>query len=122
MITGIGLDIAELDRIETLDRKSAKFRERILTSAELALYETLSEKRKIEFLAGRFSAKEAFAKALGTGIGPECSFQDISVLPARTGAPVLKFKGDSAGILVSITHTRTVAAAQVILQNTAHIG
>ncbi|MDW0110160.1 holo-ACP synthase [Sporosarcina aquimarina] len=116
MITGIGLDITELDRITDLNQKSEKFHKRILTDAEQRHYQTLSGHRQTEFLAGRFAAKEAFAKALGTGIGPQCSFQDISVLPNSKGAPILSFKDELVEGFVSITHTRTVAAAQVILQ------
>lgn len=116
MISGIGLDITELDRIAELDRKSDKFRNRILTTEEHHLYEKLNTYRRIEFLAGRFAAKEAFAKALGTGIGPECSFLDIAILPNEKGAPILYVKGLPVDGFVSITHTKTVAAAQVILQ------
>lgn len=115
MIAGIGLDIVELERIAKLDARSDKFRLRILVEEELASYETLALHRRTEFLAGRFAAKEAFAKALGTGIGAACRFEDIAVLPDESGKPVLYFKGKSADGFVSITHTQTVAAAQVIL-------
>ncbi|MBD7907364.1 holo-ACP synthase [Sporosarcina gallistercoris] len=120
MISGIGLDITELDRIEEMDNKSDKFRNRILTNGEQHYYQTLSGYRRIEFLAGRFAAKEAYSKALGTGIGPECSFQDIEILPDAKGAPILYFKGSLVDGFVSITHTKTVAAAQVILQKVEH--
>lgn len=115
MIDGIGLDIVELDRIARLDEKSAKFRERILTSKEIAFYTTYSPHRKIEFLAGRFAAKEAFAKAKGTGIGSNCSFDEIEILKDSFGKPVLYFRNEVVSGFVSITHTATVAAAQVIL-------
>lgn len=116
MIAGIGLDITELDRIAELDRKSDKFRNRILTTEEQHYYGELTNQRRIEFLAGRFAAKEAYAKALGTGIGPECGFLDVAILPNEKGAPILYFKGLPVDGFVSITHTKTVAAAQVILQ------
>lgn len=115
MISGIGLDIIELDRITKLNARTPKFRERILTENELAIYETLAAKRKIEFLAGRFAAKEAFAKARGTGIGASCHLLDIEVLPEDNGKPVLYFQGEAVNGFISITHTETVAAAQVIL-------
>ena len=115
MITGIGLDIVELDRIARLDNRSDKFRLRILSKRELQLYEALPPHRKIEFLAGRFAAKEAFSKARGTGIGEGCQFVQIEVLPEPSGKPVLYFEGEKADGFVSITHTRSVAAAQVIL-------
>lgn len=115
MIAGIGLDIIELDRIAKLDSKSSKFRLRILTEKELALYERFQGHRQIEFLAGRFASKEAFAKALGTGIGEECSFWDIEIVPEDSGKPTLFFRGEKANAFLSITHTTTIAAAQVIL-------
>lgn len=115
LIAGIGLDIVELDRIAKLDSRSPKFRKRVLTMEELEIYESHTNTRRIEFLAGRFAGKEAFAKAKGTGIGAQCSFLDISILPELSGKPTVFFKGDSIAGFISITHTRTVAAAQVIL-------
>ncbi|KXH80947.1 holo-ACP synthase [Sporosarcina sp. HYO08] len=115
MIAGIGLDVIELDRIESLDSRSPKLRLRILTEKELALYEQFQRRRQIEFLAGRFAAKEAFAKAMGTGIGKDCRFEDIEILPEASGKPTLFFEGKKVGGFLSITHTTTLAAAQVIL-------
>lgn len=116
MITGIGLDIVELGRVRRLDAKSAKFRERVLTGNELAEYELLSDNRKTEFLAGRFAAKEAFGKAKGTGIGKMCSFHDIEIRKDLNGKPSVFFREQEDG-LVSITHTKEYAAAQVLLQS-----
>ena len=116
MIIGIGLDIVEIGRIQRIDAKSAKLRERVLTARELAEYETLSNTRKIEFLAGRFAAKEAFGKANGTGIGMSCSFQDIEIRKDEKGKPCLFYQQQETG-LVSITHTKEYAAAQVLLQS-----
>lgn len=121
MITGIGLDIVELRRVRKLDSKSAKFRERILTERELSEYRRLSDKRKVEFLAGRFAAKEAFSKAKGTGIGKACSFQDIEILKDGNGKPVVYFQQEEQG-LISITHTKDYAAAQVLLQTNRQSG
>lgn len=115
MIQGIGLDIVELDRIARLDGKSAKFRMRILSDAELKRYEQLPQHRRIEFLAGRFAGKEAFAKARGTGIGNGCRFEQIEILPDAVGKPTLSFDGELVEGFISITHTQTVAAAQVVL-------
>ncbi|WP_372868770.1 holo-ACP synthase [Planomicrobium okeanokoites] len=116
MITGIGLDIVELGRIRRLDGKSAKFRERVLTDNELVEYELLSVNRKTEFLAGRFAAKEAFGKAKGTGIGKICSFKDIEIRKDLNGKPSVYFKDQEEG-LISITHTKEYAAAQILLQS-----
>lgn len=116
VIIGIGLDIIELDRIAKLDQKSSKFRDRILTPKERMIYNKLSAHRRIEFLAGRFAGKESYSKALGTGIGVGCNFIDIEILPDSLGKPTLYFKGVAVTGFISITHTTTVAAAQVILQ------
>jgi len=115
MISGIGLDIVEIERIEKIDARSSKFRTRILNNEELKIYDLLKKHRRTEFLAGRFAGKEAFAKALGTGIGATCSFIDIGIIPDKNGKPMLYFKGIEAPGFISITHTKTVAAAQVIL-------
>jgi holo-[acyl-carrier protein] synthase len=117
MITGIGLDITELSRIKSIKTKTKKFEERILTVKEIVQMNQLSEHRQIEFLAGRFAAKEAFAKAKGTGIGKECSFLDIEIIRESSGKPSLYFKGDQVNGFVTITHTKEYAAAQVILQS-----
>ncbi|WP_033543550.1 holo-ACP synthase [Planococcus sp. CAU13] len=116
MVTGIGLDIVELGRIRRLDSRSAKFRERVLTENELLEYELLSAGRKTEFLASRFAAKEAFGKAKGTGIGRMCSFKDIEIRKDSNGKPSVFFRGQQDG-LVSITHTKEYAAAQILLQS-----
>lgn len=115
MIQGIGLDVVEIERIMLAHKRTSKFKERILTTRELKKCATLTEGRQLEFLAGRFAAKEAFAKALGTGIGKECSFKDIEVLPNEVGKPLLYFKGQAVKGHVSIAHTKQIASAQVIL-------
>lgn len=117
MITGIGLDITELNRIKKMKSKSLKFEKRILTPREIEQMINLSESRQTEFLAGRFAAKEAFAKARGTGIGKECSFQDIEIIRESNGKPSLYFKKERVNGFISITHTKDYAAAQVILQS-----
>lgn len=115
MIKGIGLDIVEMDRIAKAMKRTNKFKDRILTEKERVLFDAHSETRKIEFLAGRFAAKEAFSKALGTGIGEECKLHDMEVLRGDAGNPVLYFKGQLVNGFVSITHSKQYAAAQVIL-------
>ncbi|MEC0415338.1 holo-ACP synthase, partial [Bacillus subtilis] len=66
MIYGIGLDITELKRNASMAGRQKRLAQRILTRRELEQNYELSEKRKIEFLAGRYEAKEAFSKAYGT--------------------------------------------------------
>lgn len=117
MIIGIGLDLVEMDRVKKMMERSEKFKQRILSERELEVFHTLSDTRKIEFLAGRFAAKEAYAKANGTGIREGCTFQQIEILNDALGKPVLFFDGLEVNGFVSITHTKDVAAAQVILQS-----
>lgn len=116
MIAGIGIDIIELDRISKLvDDK--KFIDRILTKAEKERFMKLSNQRRVEFLAGRFAVKEAFSKAMGTGIGKELSFTDIEVTTTDKGRPVIS-KPLSTGVHVSISHSRHYAVAQVVIETT----
>ncbi len=115
MIKGIGLDIIELTRIEKAMQRSEKFMLRILTPREQMLFAKLSTARQVEFLAGRFAAKEAYAKANGTGIGKGCELQQIEILKNKQGAPELFFDAKRVKGFVTITHTQTVAAAQVVL-------
>lgn len=116
MIKGIGIDIIELERIRK-SMENPRFIDRILTEKEKESYLQLhNEARKIEFVAGRFAAKEAFAKAMGTGIG-KLSFQDIEVKNSELGAPFIESKQQSSmNIFVSITHSREYAVAQVVLE------
>lgn len=117
MILGIGLDLVETERIEKLRVRQERFPERVLSAAELAYYKTLSEKRKTEFLSGRFAAKEAFAKARGTGIGTELSFQDIEIVADKLGKPHIGRPADKGKrVHLSITHTKSYAAAQVVIE------
>lgn len=119
MIMGIGLDIIELDRIRRIIERQPGFIKRILTIGEIEKFMTLSKERKVEFLAGRFSVKEAFSKSLGTGIGKEIGFLDIEVLNDERGKPfiqLLKEIEEPLTIHVTITHTRQYAAAQVIIE------
>lgn len=117
MIVGIGIDIVEIARIERLLKKSNRFLERTLTKEEIAQYNNLrSERRKIEYVAGRFATKEAFAKATGTGIG-ELQFTDIEVLTLDTGAPSLHVAGyETMALHLSISHSEQYAVAQVVIE------
>lgn len=121
LIKGIGLDITELDRIEKLVKRQPSFVTRILTKNEKVSYDKLQGKRQIEFLAGRFSAKEAYSKALGTGIGKELSFQDIEVLNEHSGKPVLYVlnENDNKNIHVSISHSQHYVVTQVIIESSS---
>ncbi|MCC5895335.1 MAG: holo-ACP synthase [Alkalibacterium sp.] len=115
MIVGVGLDVVDIERISKAYIKKPSFAERVLTYKELELFNTLSGSRQIEFLAGRFSAKEAFSKALGTGIG-KVTFLDVEILPDTLGKPVITNSPHAGSAWVSISHTGSIAIAQVILE------
>ncbi|MFD1317779.1 holo-ACP synthase [Loigolactobacillus zhaoyuanensis] len=115
MIFGIGVDITDIARIQAAQAKNSQFKTRVLTIAELAIYDTLAPKRQAEYLTGRFSVKEAFGKALGTGIG-SVSFLDIEVLDDPLGKPVVTKNPFAGQALVSISHTDTLVMSEVILE------
>ncbi|NMH67574.1 holo-ACP synthase [Bacillus sp. RO3] len=115
MIKGIGLDIVEMARIRSMIERQPKFIKRILTGMEEDFFYTLNDQRKVEFVAGRFAAKEAYAKARGTGIGTALSFQDIEISKHPSGKPYFS-KPDGVNAHLSITHSREFAAAQVIIE------
>lgn len=115
MIVGHGIDLQEIGMIERAMLKNARFAKRVLTPLEWEHFDQLSGKRQIQFLAGRWSAKEAFTKAWGTGIG-QVSFQDLEILPDDLGAPVFKRHPFSGKVFVSISHSGNYVQASVILE------
>ncbi|EPE60825.1 holo-[acyl-carrier-protein] synthase [Exiguobacterium sp. S17] len=118
MIAGIGIDIVELERIAR-SIEQPRFMNRLLTEAERGLALTYSDERRIEFVAGRFAAKEAYAKAVGTGIARGLSWQQIEVLPDETGRPHMTAPHPGR-IHVSISHSERYAIAQVIIEEGDH--
>ncbi|TCI70556.1 MULTISPECIES: holo-ACP synthase [unclassified Exiguobacterium] len=118
MIVGIGIDIVELERIAR-SIKNDRFVARLLTEAERALADAYPEQRRIEFVAGRFAAKEAYAKAVGTGIARGLSWQQIEILPDEAGRPHMTAPF-SGRIHMSISHSEQYAVAQVIIEEGDH--
>lgn len=116
MIAGIGVDILDLDHMESVCQKQPSIYKKILTSKELEIYETRSEKRKLEFLAGRYAAKEAFSKAMGTGIGKIVTFQNVTILNNDSGQPIVVESPFEGNVFVSISHSKQAAVAQVVLE------
>lgn len=116
MIAGIGVDIVDLSHIKDVSTKQPHFCKYVLTEEELAVYETYTEKRQLEFLAGRYAAKEAFSKAMGTGIGKTVNFQNISILNDKKGGPYIEESPFEGNIFISISHSKYSAVAQVILE------
>lgn len=122
MIIGTGIDLIELKRIEAALRRQPRLSFRLLTAAERKVMDTFTWSRQVEYVAGRFAAKEALAKALGSGVGGRFSWQDVSILPEQNGAPRLIWhtlpKGVEQGIRVhlSLSHSKRYVVAQAIVE------
>ncbi|WP_020007217.1 holo-ACP synthase [Salinicoccus albus] len=115
MILGLGTDIIEVNRIRNIESKNSRLSERILAPEEMEYYHKLNaEKRRLEYLSGRFAVKEAYSKALGTGIGSAASFKDIVCLNDAAGKPFIK---DDRRVHVSISHAEEYAVATVIIED-----
>lgn len=123
-IIGLGTDIVEIARIEQMLNKHTRLAERVLTPQEFNIFN--SSRLPGRFLAKRFAAKEAAAKALGTGIAQGISFQDIHISNDALGAPKLTFTGEAAEHLaqlggyfchLTIADERDYAVATVILES-----
>ena len=115
MIVGHGIDIEALVSIQNAVKKREGFAQRVLTDKELKRFASLKGRRQIEYLAGRWSAKEAFSKAMGTGIG-KLGFQDLEILNNERGAPYFSKSPFSGKVWLSISHTDQFVTASVILE------
>ena len=125
MIVGTGIDLVEIGRIQhSMDRYGSRFLNRVYTAAEQAY--CLRKRKAAESFAARFAAKEAGAKALGTGISFGVNWLEIEVVRAPGGRPTLRFHGRAAQIAaamgvarsaLSITHTANLAMASVVLED-----
>ena len=115
MIVGHGIDSEELASIERAVTRHTGFAKRVLTTKEMERFTSLKGRRQIEYLADRWSAKEAFSKALGTGIG-KLAFQDLEVLNNESGAPYFSQAPFSGKIWLSISHKDQFVTASVILE------
>jgi len=120
-IQGIGSDIIEITRIRAnLARYGDKFLDKILTIQEKAY--CLTFKDPASSVAGRFSAKEAVAKALGTGFGEALQFHDIEILNEPTGKPYVRLSSTAAQFfghprfLLTISHCKSYAIAFALVQ------
>ena len=125
MIVGLGVDIAEVGRIQaSIERHGERFLRRVFTSAEIAYCER--HRNKYERYAGRFAAKEAAMKALGTGWRRGVRWVDLEVVRQKSGRPTLELRGAAKEIArdlgvkhiaLSIIHTAAQAFAQVIFES-----
>jgi holo-[acyl-carrier protein] synthase len=124
MIYGVGTDLIEIPRIaRALERFGERFARRILCEPELRRFR--SHKQPTAYLAKRFAAKEAFTKALGTGIHAPANWHGVWVENLRSGKPVLRYTAELESLLrqrnvssahLSLTDERGMAAATVILE------
>ncbi len=127
MILGIGTDLCDIGRIErALERFGERFAARILVEAELRRFRL--HRKGAAYLAKRFAAKEAFSKALGTGIRFPVNWHNVWVENARSGKPSLKFSRPLAAVLkrrgiasvhLSITDEIGMACAFVVVEGRA---
>ena len=125
MIVGIGVDIAETARVDDLWRRyGERFARRILTTAELAEF----ERRHFDsrYLATRFAAKEAVAKACGTGIGKQLGFHSLQIENDALGKPLIRFmesadalieKLDVGNALISLSDEKHYVVAMAVLES-----
>jgi holo-[acyl-carrier protein] synthase len=124
VIYGVGTDVVEIGRIEkALARWGERFAERVLCAPELERFR--KHKQPVSYLAKRFAAKEAFTKALGTGIKAPANWHGVWVVNRPSGKPELEFSMDLRLLLekrgisrshLTLTDERGVALATVILE------
>ncbi|GAC1652189.1 MAG: holo-[acyl-carrier-protein] synthase [Acidobacteriaceae bacterium] len=124
MVVGLGTDLIEIERIaQSVERFGDRFLRRVYTAGEIAY--CLRKKTSAESLAARFAAKEAAAKALGTGISRGVSWLELEVVREPGCAPELRLWGrareraERLGVTrsaLSLTHSRGLALAVVVLE------
>ncbi len=121
-VVGLGLDLVEVQRIRALLEKSGdRFKERVFTEGEMDYCDSCADAAM--HYAARFAAKEAVAKALGTGFSSGVGWKDIEVLRSPGGAPSIRLHAgaikvaDGLGVrrwMLSLTHTGSAAAASAV--------
>ncbi len=129
MIIGLGTDIVEITRIgQMIERHGELFLQRVYTEAEIRYCQ--QRKESMQHYAGRWAAKEAVMKTLGTGFTRGVGWQDIEVANIRSGQPQIVLRGGAKefaekrgidDILITISHCRSYATATAIaLQTQVH--
>jgi holo-[acyl-carrier protein] synthase len=124
MISGIGIDLIEVDRVAERVGRGNGFKELVFSAGEIEYCEKMAN--PAEHYAVRFAAKEAFFKALGTGWQNGTSFNEVEVAHDEKMKPCIRLLGNTAAhlsvivdidkILVSLSHIKTVATAIVIIE------
>jgi holo-[acyl-carrier protein] synthase len=120
-VTSVGVDICDINRIGKIDKKfKDRFLQKIFTSEEMAYCE--KKYNKYSSYAARFAAKEAFLKAIGTGLRDGFEWKDIEVMNDDLGKPYFNFHGHTADFIskhnvhLSLSHTDKDAIAFVIIE------
>jgi holo-[acyl-carrier protein] synthase len=123
MILGIGVDIAEVDRIKRSISEGNHFKKRVFTEVEQNYCDSI--KNSAESYAARYAAKEAFFKALGTGWRGELKFTDLEVVNNELGKPLVHLHNEAQrmakemgvkSVHISLSHTKETAIAYLILE------
>lgn len=123
MVTGVGTDIIEVDRVAEKIGKEQGFRELVFSAGEIAYCERMAH--QFQHYAARFAAKEAFFKALGTGWTNGTAFNEIEIIHTADGKPFFNFLGETADwvkaknmgvVSLSISHVKTMATAVVVIE------
>ena len=124
MIFGIGIDIVSIKRIKRAEKMHGiKFISRVYTPEEINESKKLTDAS--HYLAGRWAAKEAVAKALKTGIGSKCAWKDIEIYNEKTGSPACRLSGSALitakkigikNIQVTISHERKNICAFAVIE------
>jgi holo-[acyl-carrier protein] synthase len=125
MVLGLGTDLIETQRMQdSIDRFGDRFLDRVFTAGEIAYCRR--KKNSAESFAARFAAKEAGAKALGTGISHGVSWRELEVRREMSGKPTLHLSGRAAELAaamgvrrlqLSLTHSRDLAMAVVVAED-----
>ncbi len=124
MIVGIGIDLCDTNRVRSLlDRYGERFVDRVFTESERGYCR--NDRRRHECLGGRFAAKEAALKAIGTGLSQGIRWKDVELVTSERQPPRIEWHGRAAEIAaergmktchVTITHDGGMAVAVVILE------
>jgi holo-[acyl-carrier protein] synthase len=123
MITGLGIDMIEVERVAEKIARNNGFKEKIFSAGEISYCESMQN--KAQHFAGRFAAKEAFLKATGKGLLAGHTLTEIEVVQDVSGKPHIKLCGNFKQqaeengwrkITVSISHVKTMACAVVIIE------
>jgi holo-[acyl-carrier protein] synthase len=125
MVLGLGTDLIEIERVQaSMDRFGERFLDRVFTAGEIAY--CMRKKQPAESFAARFAAKEAGAKALGTGISRGVSWKEIEVTREIGKRPMLHFSGRAGELAkrmgvrrvqLSLSHSRKLAMAVALVED-----